>query len=159
MKFINFFVDDFCPPGSGSGIARIRIQGPLWIRIQSGCGSANCFLTFFYNFYSFCRRHQSSFLQSLLRQNAGLYNNTFYRRHFTTCKINIFFLCCGTDLPEVTFTVSSTVCCIIIFLPSIYRTATFISVRIMALEKKVMLNLMPKFVGKPLLLSSTDLWL
>ncbi len=42
MKFINFFYvcGSFCPPGYGSGLRiRIRIQGPHWIRIQSGSGS------------------------------------------------------------------------------------------------------------------------
>ncbi len=42
MKFTNFFlfVSHFCPPGSGSGLRiRVRIQGPHWIRIQSGSGS------------------------------------------------------------------------------------------------------------------------
>jgi hypothetical protein len=33
-----YFCGHFCPPGSGSGFA-IRIQGPHWIRIQSGPGS------------------------------------------------------------------------------------------------------------------------
>ncbi len=32
-----FFVDLFCPPGSGSGF-RIRIHWPDWTRIQSGSG-------------------------------------------------------------------------------------------------------------------------
>ncbi len=36
------FVGNICPSGSGSGLRiriRIRIQGPHWIRIQSGYGS------------------------------------------------------------------------------------------------------------------------
>jgi hypothetical protein len=42
MKFINFsfFVGHFCTSGSGLRIwIQIRIQGPHWIRIQSGSGS------------------------------------------------------------------------------------------------------------------------
>ncbi len=42
IQIQGMFVDHFCAPGSGSRLRiriRIRIQGPHWIRIQSGYGS------------------------------------------------------------------------------------------------------------------------
>jgi hypothetical protein len=54
LKFLNFFyfVGNFCPPGSGSGLRiRIRFHGPDRILIRSGCETlVYCTLWFIFKF-------------------------------------------------------------------------------------------------------------
>ncbi len=76
-KLINFFdvCGHFCPPVYGSGLRiRIRIQGPLWIRIQSRYGSTTLIVSHIY---------------LLVKRDTGVSNNLSLLRCWPTSSMTI----------------------------------------------------------------------